>query len=147
MGMRCWARDRGTPAHALGIGCGRWRREIREERGGRKDGDTPQEALSATIEGRRRVREGGQIGAENLAQEFSRQQKLSKGTHTMAGLGMGGRNTYTARTILHHENERRIARYVRRCALAVERAQADAVFLEAVRERPLLRELEPRGYE
>lgn len=61
--------------------------------------------------------------------------------------GLGGRNTYTARAILHHENERRIARYVRRCALVVERAEADAVFFKAVRQRPLLRQLEPRGYE
>lgn len=61
--------------------------------------------------------------------------------------GLGRRNTYTARAILHHENERRIARYVRRCALAVERAEADAVFFKAVRQRPLLRQLEPRGYE
>ena len=84
--MRCGARDRGTPAQAPGIGCRRWRGEIRKERGGRKDRDAPQEALPASIKGGRRMREGGQIGPENLARNVSRQQKLSKGTHKMAGL-------------------------------------------------------------
>lgn len=51
MGMGCRARDRGTPAHALGIGRRGWRREIGEERGGGKDGDAPEEAFAGAVEG------------------------------------------------------------------------------------------------
>ena len=59
MGMRCRARDRGAPAHTLGIGRRGRRREVGEQRGGGKDGGAPKEALPAAVEGRRRVRAGG----------------------------------------------------------------------------------------
>lgn len=60
------ARDRGTPAHTLGIRRRWWRREIGKERGGRKDRDAPEETFARAIEGGSGVWGGGQVGAENL---------------------------------------------------------------------------------
>ena len=54
MGRR--ARNRGTPAHALGIKRRRRRREVGEEGRGGKDGDAPEETFTGAVEGGIRMR-------------------------------------------------------------------------------------------
>lgn len=70
------------------------------------------------------MRGGGQVGPEDLAA-----LALVNPSSSMEWRG-GGK--YTTSTILHYENERSISGYYRQSALAVKRAQADAVFFKAV---------------
>ena len=116
---RRWGRDGGAPAHNLGMFCAGRGGQVRQQGGRRHGGGAPEEALACAVERAGWTGRVRQVGPER-----------------------------GPRGILHHEDEAGAAgEEAGGAAFVVQRAQADAVILQAVDEGPGLGELEPGGNE